>query len=369
MYKYLAVCLLLGSFAWSQAASPKPAPAGQQPAATTAPPPATTAPAAPPVAPDAAVITITGICDHPPADKTAIATCKTVITRAQFEKVIDAVQPSMPARGRRSFADRYARALIMAHKAEEMGLDKSASYDERMRLQRIQVLSQELSRALQEKASQIPDKDIEDYYHANLAKFEQAELLRIYIPRAEQPLVFDEKNDKDDNKGKKDNPADEEKDKAKAEQAMKDEADKLQKRAAAGEDFAKLQAEAFAAAAIKAATPSVDMGKTRRATLPANQASVMDMKPGEVSAVIADQNGYFIFKLVSKDTMPLDQAREEIKGTLRTQRLQEETAAAQQSGTATLDDAYFGPEGPARGPMPGMQMPPPQPRPTPPGPK
>ena len=366
MSKYCLVCLLLGAMAWSQAASPKPAPPGQQPAATTAPPPATPAPAAADVPPDAPVITITGICDHPTADKIAGAACKTVITRAQFEKVVDAVQPSMPGRARRSFADRYARALVMAHKAEEMGLDKTASYEERMRLQRIQVLSQELSRALQDEASKIPDKDIEDYYHANLAKFEQAELERIYIPKAEQPLVFDDKDDKDEKSGKKQSAADEEKDKAKAEQDMKDEAAKLQKRAAAGEDFAKLQAEAYTAAGLKGATPTVDMGKTRRATLPPTQASVMDMKPGEVSAVIADQNGYFIFKLKSKDTMSLDQARDEVKGTLRSQRLQEETAAAQQSATPTLNDAYFGPEQPARAPMPMPMM---QPRPTPPGPK
>jgi hypothetical protein len=367
MYRYCLVCLLLGVMAWGQAASPKPAPAGQQPPAPTAPPPATPPP--PQVSLDAAVITIIGMCDHPPADKTSIATCQTVITRAQFEKILDAVQPAMPARARRSFADRYARALVMAHKAEEMGLDKSASYDERMRLQRIQVLSQELSRALKEKASQIPDKDIEDYYHANLSKFEQADLERIYVPKAEQPLVFDEKDDKDEKNGKKDDAADQEKKKAMDEQAMKNEADKLHKRAAAGEDFAKLQLEAFAAAGIKSTTPNVEMGKTRRTTLPATQVSVMDMKPGEVSGVIADQNGYFIFKLKSKDTMSLDQARDEIKGTLRSQRLQEETAAAQQSATPTLNEAYFGPEAPARGPMQGMPMPPPQPRPTPPGPK
>src|ERR1700722_11702562 len=156
MSKYCLVCLLLGAMAWGQAANPQPAPAGQQPGAPTAPPAAT--PPATQVALDAAVITIAGMCDHPPADKTSNAACTTVITRAQFEKLLDAVQPGMPARARRSFADRYARALVMGQKAEEMGLDKSASYDERMKLQRIQVLSQELSKALQDKASQITDK-------------------------------------------------------------------------------------------------------------------------------------------------------------------------------------------------------------------
>jgi PPIC-type PPIASE domain len=353
MSKYCLVCVLLGTIAWGQAVGTKPAPAAQPSAA---PANASTAPVAPQVAPDAPVITITGMCDHPSADKTASTTCKTVITRAEFEKVIEAVQPSMPTRSRRAFAERYAHALVMAHKAEEMGLDKTSSYDEHLKLARIQVLSQELGRALQEQASQVSDKDIDDYYHANLAKFEQAELDRIYIPKSEQPAGLDEK--------KSDQPEDEAKekrDKEKSEQAMKAEADKLEKRAAAGEDFSKLQLEGFAAAGLKNGTPNVDLGKTRRQTLPASQVSVMDMKPGEVSAVITDQNGYFIYKLRTKVTLPLDQVRDEIKGTLRSQRLQEENQAAQQSATPALDEAYFGPEGPQR-PMPGMPMPPPLPK-------
>jgi parvulin-like peptidyl-prolyl cis-trans isomerase-like protein len=374
MFKHFLVCLLLGALAWSQAGNPKPAPT-QNAGPATGPAPqaagpqnpgaANPEPETPKLAPDAAVITISGMCDHPPADKTANADCKTVITRAEFEKIIDAVQPTMPLRGRRSFAERYARALVMAHKAEEMGLDKTENYQERMRLQRIQVLSQELGRALQEKASQISDKEIDDYYHANPSKFEQAELERIYIPKSEQPLNFDEK--------KPDQPGDAEKekrDKEKAEQAMKAEADKLQARAAAGEDFSKLQTEAYTAAGIKAGTPNIDMGKTRRATLSPSQVSVMDMKPGEVSGVISDQNGFFIYKLKTKTTLTIDQVRDEIKGTLRSQRLQEETQSAAQSATPTLDESYFGPEAPARGPMPGMPMPPtPAAKPTPPGPK
>ncbi|MGO9123407.1 MAG: peptidylprolyl isomerase [Terriglobales bacterium] len=367
MSKYFLPCLLLVGLAWGQAASSKPASA-QNPGAPNSPAqaaPQNPEPEPPKIALDAAVITIAGMCDHPSADKTSDAPCKTVITRAEFEKVIEAVQPNMPARSRRSFADRYARTLVMARKAEEMGLDKSATYQERMQLARIQVLSQELGRALQEKASQISDKDIDDYYHANLPKFEQAELERIYIPKAEQPLNLDEK--------KLDALADEEKDKrnkAKAEQAMKDVADKLRARAAAGEDFKKLQDEAFTAAGIKAGAPNIDMGKSRRATLPPTQVAAMDMKPGEVSGVIVDQNGYFIYKLKSKTTLTIDQVREEIKGTLRSQRLQEATSAAQQSATPTLDEAYFGPEAPPRGPMPGGgPMPSPMPKPAPPGPK
>jgi hypothetical protein len=95
MSKYYVVCLLLGAMAFGQASIPKPASAPQNPA------PATAAPAKPPapeVAPTATVITIKGLCSG--SDK-ADATCVTTITRAEFEKMIESVQPNMPPRSRR----------------------------------------------------------------------------------------------------------------------------------------------------------------------------------------------------------------------------------------------------------------------------
>ena len=359
------VCLLLAALAWGQAASStsKPVPAAQKPgtATTAAPaaaaPPAQKEPEASSLPPDAPVITIKGLCDNPPADKAAAENCKTVITRAEFEKVLDAVQPTMPARVRRQFASRYANALAMAKKAEQMGLDKGPSFEEHMKLARIQVLSQELNKELQEKASQVSDKEIEDYYHNNLAKFEQAELDRLYLPRSQQPAASDE----DETKEAK--PAQQ------SQTAMKEAAEKLRARAVAGESFNTLQAEAYKLSGIKGATPNTSMGKVRRTMLPASQVSVMDLKPGETSSVMDDASGYFVYKLKSKETMTLDQAREEIKGMLRSQHIQEAMRAAQESATPVLDDAYFGPEGPARGPMmPPAAVPAPS-KPTPPGPK
>jgi hypothetical protein len=356
MSKYVVACLLLAGLAWGQAASPPPAAAGQKPAA--APTPATAAPAAPPakeVPPGTAVITIKGLCS---GSDQAAASCVTTITRAEFEKLIDAVQPNMPARSRRSFADRYAHSLVMAKKASEMGLDKGASYDERMRLARIQILAQELGRALQEQAAQISDKELEDYYHANLAKFDQIDVDRIYVPKNRTPPEVD-KDDKDKDKG----PSEEEEKKfqQESEKIMQAEADKLRARAVAGEDFTKLQAEAFEAAGIKTGAPNTAMGKVRRNTLPQNQVSVMDLKAGDISQVLVDANGFFVYKVKAKSTMSLDEARDEIKATLRSQHMQDSMQAVNQSATLTFDNDYFGPEPPARGPMmpPGLTPPPP----------
>jgi len=356
MYRYGFVCLL-AALAWSQAPSSKPAGAPQNSAAQTSAPagPSEAQPATPKAAevpPDAAVITIKGLCASSTQETTAAANCQTVITRSQFEAIMDAVQPNMPQRVRRQFATRYANALVMAKRAEEMGLDKGPDFDERMRLQRIQVLSMELNKALQEKASEVPDQQIEDYYRSDLDKFAEVDVDRIYVPKMrQQPAAADKDRDAEDDK----KPAATvgQKSAEDAGQTMKNEADKLRAEAVEGTDFAKLQAEAFRVAGLKSTPPNVNLGKMRRSTLPPSHASVMDLKAGQISPVIADQSGYFIYKVKSTDTMPLDQAKEEIKGMLRAQRMQDEMRSLQTSATPELDEAYFGPETPPRAPQPG----------------
>ncbi|MBV9573297.1 MAG: peptidyl-prolyl cis-trans isomerase [Acidobacteriales bacterium] len=283
---------------------------------------------------NAAIITIDGVCDKAATGKResandAAGKCKTIITREEFENLI---QPTTPVANRRQIATRYATALVMSQKGREMGLDKGPKFDALMRAVRAQVLAQQLTQALQEKAGQIPDKDIEDYYQKNSVAFEQADLERLIVPRSKQLEAPKQKLSE----------ADEQKRRDAAEASMKAEADALQKRAAVGEDFTKLQDEAYQAAGFKVKAPTPKMENVRRNTLPPTQAVVMDLKPGEVSSVIADQSGYYIFKVEKKGEMPLDQVREEIRNTLRTQRMQESMQSIQQAATPTLDENYFG---------------------------
>ena len=166
IYRCLA-CLLLGALAWGQAANPTSQPSSppaQSPAAPSNPAPAKPAtdakqaPEASSIPPDGAVITIQGLCDNPPADETAdkskASGCKTVITRAEFEKVVDALSPNMASPARRQFAARYAMGLVMAHQAHKMGIDQGPRYEELLKLARVQVAMQQLQQTLQEKASQ-----------------------------------------------------------------------------------------------------------------------------------------------------------------------------------------------------------------------
>ena len=240
----------------------------------------------------------------------------------------------------------------MADKAHEMGLDQGPKYEQRLNLARVQILSQALNQAVQEKAGQISDQDIEDYYHNNTSAYEEVDLQRIFIPHSQTLPASKIKLSQAAEKKRQED----------AEEVMKNEADKLHTRAVAGEDFAKLQNEAYLLAGIKTKAPSTKMGKERRNNLPPTQAAVMDLKTGEISAVFSDQSGYFIYKVGVKDVEPLDdKLKEEIRGSLRTQRVQEQMQAVQKSATPTLDESYFGPEMPATH---GMPIPPPAPGPS-----
>jgi bifunctional DNA-binding transcriptional regulator/antitoxin component of YhaV-PrlF toxin-antitoxin module len=368
------VYLLLASLACGQAAPPATPPA--PPPAAGAPAEQTAAPAAPEkapvVKPDDPVITLQGFC----ADATLQGdACKTVITRAQFEKVVDALQPGMAPPLRRQLANRYSQVLKMTAAAEKRGLDKQPSFEEKMHFVRMQVLAQALGTALQEDSAKVTDNEIADYYKKNEATYEQATFLRIFVPHAKQ--IVNPPAKPAPKTGAKTGatsgataaaktpakpatpPPPTEAQKKAAEDAMTKLATTLQARAAKGEDFDKLQKEAYVAAGLPASATNTKVEKARRSTLPANHQAVMDLKEGEVSDVISDPNGgHYIYKLVSKETITLEAATPEIRKTLSSQRYRDTMQSFQKD--VDLNDAYFGP---VRGP--GMPPPPRGARPTP----
>jgi hypothetical protein len=319
------VCLLLASLAYGQVTPAKP-PAAAEPKTEQAP---SAMEQEKTVAPNDTVLTVKGVC----ADSSKQGDdCRTAITRSQFEKLADALQPRMSPAIRRQLANAYSRMLLMSAAAEKRGLDKKPKFDEMLQFARMQILSLELSRTLQEEANKITDQEMEEYYRKNAANFEQADLLRLYIPRAKQ-LVNPKPDMKEEER--------EAEVKAGEEEMAKLAAD-LHGRAAKGEDFDKLQKEAFSAAGFKGTAPETKMNKVRRTTLPPKQVVAMDLGAGEVSELISDPGGYYVYKMISKQNMPLDSVKEEIRGTLSAQRYREAMQAFQKADNVELNDAYFG---------------------------
>jgi PPIC-type PPIASE domain len=352
------VMLVWGRFGWAQAAHPSsgepPLKSAENPAPTPAMPPSNKPPDTSVVPLDEAVITIEGLCDNPPADKSSSADCKTVVTRADFEKVINTLQPEMPLAQQRQLAGNYATAMMMAHEAHRLGLDQGPEFEERLRLAKLQVMAQMAMKNARAQATEVPDKEVSDYYQEHLSQFDQVSAEQIFIPLMKQSSAA---------KAAGGSPA---KSQAEAAAEMKKEAEALRARAAGGEDFAKLQAEAFQFAGIKTAPPDVHVSNLHRGSLSPARASVMNLKPGEVSEVIADPTGFFVYKIEKKESQPLERVRAEIVNQLKAQRAQAAMQGLQHLGTPKLDDKYFGAAGPIPGAFPprGPNAPPAASKPT-----
>lgn len=302
------ICLLLCGVAFGQAA----------PGTASAP---TVEVAGIKVGPDDPVITLNGFCSEPAQQQNS---CQTVITRAQFEKLTDALQPGMSLTLRLNVANAYARNLRMSAAAEKRALDKTAAFEEEMRFARMQLLSQDLSRELQADANHISDTDLEDYYKKNESFYVQATVARIFVPRDRKEAVT----------------ARERADSSAA--GMKKVADGLRGRAVNGEDPDKLQMEAYAAAGFERTVPDTKVENVRRTTLPPQHETVLDLNPGEVSEVFPDPAGArFIYKMISKKTLTLEYVKSEIRTAISKDRYRDSMKGFE--GDVVFSDAYFSP--------------------------
>jgi hypothetical protein len=375
MRKSWLLCVLVGTLAWGQAQpgmTPAPAPG----AAAKAPEPAAEVPE------NAVVLTIKGVCPETPktgvapkaaAGKTAAATkkpadCKTEITRAQFEKIATGLAPAVTPQLKHQLEQALPRFMAMSEAAKAQGLDKTPQYTEKLKIAKMQILSSELQRKVQEDAEKVPESEVADYYKKNPEAYEQYSLERLYLPRYKQAEPDENVAKEPEKLTDEQQKAKEAADKAKQDQGeeeLKKLADTLRARAAAGEDFTKLQKEAFEASGTKVENPTVSLPAVRRTGLPPTQAAVFDLKAGEVSQVISDNGGHYIYKVVSKEVLPLDdKVKAEIHNKLKSERMKEKMDQYTNSFQAVPNEAYFGPAGQAGPGGPGMrQVPPRMPRP------
>jgi hypothetical protein len=340
MYKVLSTFLLLSSLASGQAvatqkaepSAPTEAPVPEHHDDDTEPPPSS----AVRVSPTAPVITVHGLCDNGARvgestngvrsghSASGNSDCKTVITKAQFELLTDSLNPQMAAMAKRQLADAYPRILLFAATARELGLDQDPHFQEMLRFASERLLSEVLTRSMQQKAGDISDAELQKYYDQNPTRFERIELLRIFIPLQQQFVSG------------KEEPI------ALEETAMKAEAEKIHGAAAAGGDFQRLQQQAFEAAHLKSSSPNVSLGKLPIGRLPLDHQKVFELEQGQVSELISDSTGYYVYKVVSKEMTPLSQAKPEIHNLIQAQKMQASTDALLKSISSEVNADYFG---------------------------
>ncbi len=344
----------------AQPSSPKPA----APAQGSVPPdiarPAEKEPAAAPepaLPPTTPVITL-NFCEGAAASKAKTAAaapqahCKEVITKAQFDKILDAAIPrsrrpaggEIPQQVKGAVAKEYLNMYLMAHEAEKRDLEHTdPMVKEMLELSRMQVLSMALNQQLQEKTKPT-DAEIEKYYNDNPSAFVEIGLRRLYIPK---PVQAPPTAPAPSNNGAAPAPASATP-KPEDVEAQKAAAEKLRDRAAAGEDLDKLEKEAFEAAGNKQTPPPTQMGNRRHNILPPDQdAEVFALNPGQVSKLFENPGGWYLYKVESKRTLALNDVKEEIQRKLQPEKLNDARQAITGKVKSDLNEKYFGgPAGP-----------------------
>jgi hypothetical protein len=288
------------------------------------------------------VITLKGACE--PAGNVAPASdCISSVTRAQFEKLANALQPGMPPDAKRAFATNYGKLLIYADAARTLHMENDPEVQLIMQFVTNQVLADGLRRHYAQEYSHPTDQQVQDYYAQNSAKYLEATLQRIIVPHRATPGDKPDTNQSD-------------------EQAA---AEKIRQQWIAGGDPIKLQQAAYEAAGVTGAgTPNVDLGARNPGSLPPNQESVFQLKAGEVSQVYSDAAASYIYKAVAVREIPLSEVKDSIAKTLQQQLLQDKLQEIGKSATPVIDEAYFGPApapgapGAAGRPMPTSAPPP-----------
>ncbi|MFL6314853.1 MAG: peptidyl-prolyl cis-trans isomerase [Terriglobales bacterium] len=290
------------------------------------------------VAPNAPVVTIHGVC---PKDTVSAKngpaksdSCQTVITKEQFNRMLSgmniAAQISNPA-AMRSFAESYSQLLALASEGEKAGAENDPRYQELLRIARIRALADSYRHSLEEKYSNPPQEEIEAYYKENIAKYDSFKVERIIIPSVNPNRT----------------PA------ARAEYQKKFQqlANDIHDRAARGEETQKLQDEVYKTLSLPS-PPKTDLGMKRKGGLPAGiEKDVVALKPGEVTKLESELSGMNIYKLRSRDTIPLEQVKGEIVRDLHQKNMEIALKAVTGSIHPELNEQFFGPTGRTAGPI------------------
>jgi parvulin-like peptidyl-prolyl isomerase len=350
MIRIFITSLLAGTCAFAQIPVAPPAQALSRMPAPQQPAPPLPQPSFNPdsVPPNAAVVTLHGVCakdssstkmssakEGPAKDGSAKdSSCQTVITKEQFNAMLSgmsvAAQITTPA-AMRNFAESYSQLLALANEGEKAGAENDPRFQELMRIARLRALADTYRHGLDEKYSNPSQQEIETYYNENIAKYDSFKVERIIVPSI--------------------NPGRTPAARAESDKKVQQLANDIRERAARGEETQKLQDEVYKVLALPS-SPKTDLGIKRRGSFPvAIEKDLLALKPGEVTKLETEMSGFNIYKLRSRDTIPLQYVKAEITRDLHQKNLEVAIKAVTGNIHPELNEQFFGPTGRTAGPI------------------
>jgi len=280
------------------------------------------------------VITVRGVCDK----GSQPGECSKVITRKEFESLIDALNPSgqeISPSGRQNLAQAYVEALAFADAVRKAGAEESQQYREVLYWVRLRTMGDLYRRNLQEQFRNPSPEEIDAYYRQNLEFFEKVQLLRIVVPRENFSAG----------------------DKAEFDKQALAAAQAALARARKGEDPEQIQKDVYSGLGLER-PPSASIGSYRRAELNEKEAAeVFSLRPGEISQVQVELKSYVIYKIKARETLKEDQVKAEIVREISQKKYRDAVNSVLNAAPAKFNEQYFGPMAP-KPPMEPAPVPP-----------
>ena len=348
MIRIFIASLLAGTCAFAQTSVAPPSPLSRIPATQQPAPPLPSQSFNPDSVPsNAAVITLRGLC---PKDAASARTgskdvsakdasgkdgsCQTVITKEQFYAMLSgmsiAAQLTTPA-AMRNFAESYSQLLALASEGEKTGAENDPRFQELMRIARLRALADSYRHSLDEKFTNPSPQEIQAYYDENISKYDSFKIERIIVPSINPSRTPAARAEKD--------------------KQVQQLASDIRERAARGEETQKLQDEVYKALALPA-SPRTDLGIKRRGSLPLGiEKDILALKPGEVTKLETEMSGFNIYKLRSRDTIPIEYVKAEIARDLHQKNMEAAIKAVTGSIHPELNEQFFGSTGRTGGPI------------------
>lgn len=256
--------------------------------------------------PSTAVVTIKGVCETPKQG----ADCKTVVTRAEIDLMMNLLEPGASVSARRQFATNYARLVADYGVAQKRHLDKDPAVAAAIRLQqklvRMQVMANVLYQRMDNQAAVISPAEVDKYYAAHKANFEEGTISRVTIPKTSEGTALQSVD----------------------EAASRARAEAIRTRIASGEDINKVQIEVSKEAVTGTLIPPTKLANLRRSSLTEQEGKVFDLEPGAVGELVELPSTWVVLRLDAKQTLGLESVRHEIVSMLHRERIQKETQKA-----------------------------------------
>lgn len=247
-------------------------------------------------------------------------------TKAQFEGMVQSIGGAIPmqfASNRRGFVETLGLTLRLEEEARKMGLDKREPYATQLAYNTMIFLAQTVLNEKNKEAKIFPEQQ-KAHYEKNKRDYSSAKVKVLYLAFTNSAMP--------------------------GQVAIRGEADakellvKIRDLMKEGASFVEMIRKYSDDADSKAKDGDFPEVKPTDSTLPPDiRGAIFGLEPGQVSAPIRQANGYYLFQLVSLETPPFEEVRDQIFMDLQKVELDKWMDVVRSSVKVEFkDEAFFG---------------------------